>query len=86
MVMGKFYDGSWIDKLKFKDKVLNVEEAVEPELLYWQNYAVSFEERIIRNFFYIVYSLLVMIACFYGIFSLETKIQQAENSIPDIVC
>jgi hypothetical protein len=34
-VMSSFYDSTWIERLKFKDKVLDVEIAVEPELLYW---------------------------------------------------
>jgi hypothetical protein len=63
-----------MEKLKFKGRVLKVEEAVEPELLYWQNYAVSFKERVVRNILYIFYTTLVMIACFYGIFSLEVAI------------
>ena len=34
-LFNKCYDSTWMDKLKFKDRVLKVEEAVEPELLYW---------------------------------------------------
>ena len=55
-------------KLKFNDKYMIVEEAVEPELLNWKNYAIKTPEKILRWIIYAVYTILTLYACFQGIF------------------
>ena len=63
-----------IENLIFKDKMLEIEPGVEPELLNWENYSVKLPERIIRNIIYSLWVILSLYACFYGIFSLEVVI------------
>jgi len=66
--------------------MLDVEPGVEPELLNWENYSVKTPERILRNIIYAVWVILTLYGCFYGIFSLETVIQNAEIAVPAIEC
>jgi len=63
-----------LEKLKFKDRLLNVEPGVEPELMNRDNYSVSTPEYILRQIIYAVWIFLTLCGCFYIIFELEVVI------------
>ena len=70
----------------FKGKWLNVERAVEPELLIWENFGVTKGSRFLRVIFYIVFVLFMLLVCFYIIQLLENASNAASNEVPDIQC
>jgi len=55
----------------FKDKWLHVEQAVEPELLIWENFGVSYFSRFFRIILYLIFVLFMLLVCFYTIAFLE---------------
>lgn len=75
-----------LENLAFRDKLLNVEMGVEPELLNWANYSVSTPEKILRQLIYGVWVICTLYACFWLIFELEAIIQNAEIAAPTITC
>jgi hypothetical protein len=55
----------------FKGRWLKVQNAVEPELLIWENFGVSKISRAFRILFYIIFVFCMLVLCFYIISFLE---------------
>jgi hypothetical protein len=55
----------------FKNRWLKVEQAVEPELLIWENFGVGRINRVIRILFYLIFVLFMLVLCFYVVSYLE---------------
>ena len=71
---------------KRKSKMLNgkwlhVEQAVEPELLIWENFGVSTSSRFFRLMFYIIFVIAMLVGCVYIISYLENASNAAENEL-----
>ena len=65
----------------FNGKWLNVEQAVEPELLIWENFGVSTSSRFFRLLFYIIFVFAMLVVCIYIISYLENASNDAENEL-----
>lgn len=65
----------------FNRKWLVLEEAVEPELLLWENFGVSSSSRFFRVIFYFLFVILMLVVCTYIISYLETASNDAQNQI-----
>lgn len=70
----------------FHGKHLVVEEAVEPELLLWENFGVSTSSRFFRLLFYILFVFTMLIVCVYVISYLETASNEAESELAGVQC
>lgn len=65
----------------FKNKWLHVEQAVEPELLIWENFGVSYFSRFFRIILYLIFVLFMLLVCFYTIAFLEAAQNEAQNEL-----
>jgi len=68
-----FFQKKYGDVL-FKNTFLKVRNAVEPDLLLWQNFGVSKKNRCCRSVIFFLFVIFVLIVCFYGILLLENLI------------
>jgi hypothetical protein len=59
---------------------------MEPELLIWENFGVSWFSRLFRSAFYIIFIIAMLIICFITIFELSQLVEDASIKIPDIQC
>lgn len=59
--------------------------AVEPDLFLWQNIGISKMSRIIRTIIFCIFSILILIICFYAILQLENWIQSTEVNFPSFL-
>ena len=48
-----------------------VERGLEPELLIWENFGVTSNSRRVRLILYFVFTIGMLIACFYMVLGLE---------------
>jgi hypothetical protein len=55
----------------FKGNWLKVSRGVEPELLLWENFGVTYSSKLIRLFIYIIFVVIMLVICFYVILLLE---------------
>lgn len=75
-----------MQKRKLRGKFLRVEEAVEPDLLIWQNFGVTRAQSCLRVLLYIVYVVIMLGGCFLGVVFLENTLNEADKEIPSIAC
>ena len=52
---------------------LTVSPAVEPEILYWENFGVSKVSKAFRYIQYILFVFLILVLCFYILSLLESE-------------
>ena len=56
-----------MERIIFHNKFLRLKPAVEPDLILWQNFGVSKKSRCIRTIIFLLFTLLLLIVCFFGI-------------------
>lgn len=76
---------SWRKKL-LHDHCLTVLPTVDPELILWQNYGLSKEQKVMRGLVYLGYVLFLLLSCFYGVLYLENWIAEKETHVLGIDC
>jgi len=47
-----------------KEKLLKVEETVDPELIIWDNYGIRLPERILRRSLFVFFLVALLLGCF----------------------
>jgi hypothetical protein len=69
------YKSASLTKIRFHEKFMRIRQAVEPDLILWQNFGISKKSRFIRTIFFVIFTFILLVFCFYGIVSLENFIQ-----------
>jgi len=70
----------------FKGTWLKVEQAVEPELIIWENFGVRIFNRMFRIIFYIIFVFSLLTLCFYVVSILEQASNVAEKELSGVQC
>lgn len=77
-----FYQPKRLSQIRFHNKFMRVKQAVEPDLILWQNFGVSKKSRFFRTIIFILFTIMLLMVCFYGILLLEHFIQKTEVNFP----
>jgi len=67
-----------------KDKLLKVEETVDPELIIWENYGIRLPERILRRCIFIFIVVALLLLCFDSVVKLEKENYINDQKIPNV--
>lgn len=65
---------------------MHVEDAVEPEIILWENYGVKSTSRFLRIIFYFVFVFMMLLICFYVVYELEQLSNRTSRSMSDQNC
>jgi len=72
--------------VKFQGKWLRLKKTVDPELILWQNFAITKKSKCARKILFGFAMLLLLAACFYSVFLFERAIYDEEQQLPDFTC
>ena len=64
--------------IKFRGKWLRLKKTVDPELILWENFAVTKKSKCARKILFGFAMLLLLAACFYSVFLFEAAIYEEE--------
>jgi hypothetical protein len=72
--------------IKFQGRWLRLKKTVDPELILWENFAISRKSKCLRKIVFGFVMLLLLAACFYSVFCFEKLIYDWERQLPDFTC
>ena len=64
--------------VKFHGKWLRLKKTVDPELILWENFAISRKSKCLRQIVFGFVMLILLAACFYSVFLFEKLIYDME--------
>ena len=65
--------------IKFKNKWLRMKKAVDPELILWENYAVSRRSKCARKVVFVFGMIALLLCCFEIVFTFEKTMYNLEK-------
>jgi hypothetical protein len=63
-----------------------MKRAVDPELILWENFAISKKEKCARKIVFVFGMIVLLLCCFYTVFSFEKLMYNMEKQLPDFTC
>ncbi len=67
--------------IKFRERTLHVKEAVEPDLIIWENYGITRKERASRACLFILFTLSILWICCFSVIRLEKRGYEVDKSV-----
>jgi hypothetical protein len=72
--------------VKFHGRWLRLKKTVDPELILWENFAISRKSKCLRKIVFGFVMLILLAACFESVFMFEKLIYESEQQLPDFTC